>query len=217
MFSMFPSKQSNERRRTRAFRLKLAGLLAAAVFLVGSEAGAVTTYTYTGDNFGIFFDQDPPPGTYTSSMSVSGFFTLSSPLAANVISFFNNPLSFSFSDGRNTFTDITPDTISLFLFETDALGKIFSWTFLIRTEEVGQSVFEIISTTDRDVFGFFDRGQFALAGGTDEGVSFLRPGQWSVTTDSLTPPVPLPATLPLFATGLGALGLLGWRRKRRGA
>ncbi len=28
---------------------------------------------------------------------------------------------------------------------------------------------------------------------------------------------PLPATLPLFATGLGALGLLGWRRKRRTA
>jgi len=29
--------------------------------------------------------------------------------------------------------------------------------------------------------------------------------------------VPLPAALPLFATGLGALGLLGWRRKRRAA
>jgi hypothetical protein len=28
---------------------------------------------------------------------------------------------------------------------------------------------------------------------------------------------PLPATLPLLATGLGALGLLGWRRKREGA
>jgi hypothetical protein len=26
---------------------------------------------------------------------------------------------------------------------------------------------------------------------------------------------PLPATLPLFATGLGAMGLLGWRRKRK--
>ena len=27
--------------------------------------------------------------------------------------------------------------------------------------------------------------------------------------------VPLPATLPLFATGLAGLGLLGWRRKRK--
>ena len=29
------------------------------------------------------------------------------------------------------------------------------------------------------------------------------------------PAVPLPATLPLFATGLCALGLLGWRRKQK--
>ena len=28
---------------------------------------------------------------------------------------------------------------------------------------------------------------------------------------------PLPAALPLFTTGLGALGLLGWRRKRKNA
>jgi uncharacterized protein (TIGR03118 family) len=28
---------------------------------------------------------------------------------------------------------------------------------------------------------------------------------------------PIPATLPLFATGLGAMGLLGWRRKRKTA
>jgi len=34
----------------------------------------------------------------------------------------------------------------------------------------------------------------------------------------LTPaPTPLPAAFPLFATGLGALGLLGWRRKRKNA
>ena len=33
----------------------------------------------------------------------------------------------------------------------------------------------------------------------------------------LPPALPLPAALPLFATGLGALGLLGWRRKRKAA
>jgi uncharacterized protein (TIGR03118 family) len=32
-----------------------------------------------------------------------------------------------------------------------------------------------------------------------------------------TAPTPLPAALPLFATGLGALGLLGWRRKKKAA
>jgi len=30
-------------------------------------------------------------------------------------------------------------------------------------------------------------------------------------------PVPLPAALPLFATGLVGLGLLGWRRKKKAA
>ena len=34
---------------------------------------------------------------------------------------------------------------------------------------------------------------------------------------TVVPSVPLPAALPLFATGLGALGLLGWRRKRKPA
>jgi hypothetical protein len=40
----------------------------------------------------------------------------------------------------------------------------------------------------------------------------VRIGTWEVTIS----PVPLPGALPLFATGLGALGLLGWRRKRKG-
>jgi hypothetical protein len=36
---------------------------------------------------------------------------------------------------------------------------------------------------------------------------------WGLAPDSLD--TPLPGTLPLFATGLGALGLFGWRRKRK--
>ena len=36
-------------------------------------------------------------------------------------------------------------------------------------------------------------------------------------TDTLAAQTPLPAALPLFAGGLGALGLFGWRRKRMNA
>ena len=36
-----------------------------------------------------------------------------------------------------------------------------------------------------------------------------------VDASTPTSAVPLPGALPLFATGLGALGLLGWRRKRK--
>lgn len=34
-------------------------------------------------------------------------------------------------------------------------------------------------------------------------------------TDTLAAQTPLPAALPLFASGLGGLGLFGWRRKRK--
>jgi uncharacterized membrane protein len=45
------------------------------------------------------------------------------------------------------------------------------------------------------------------------------PGQVHATlwVDPPALQTPLPATLPLFATGLGALGLLGWRRKKTAA
>jgi hypothetical protein len=40
----------------------------------------------------------------------------------------------------------------------------------------------------------------------------------SVVSGSVTAsPVPIPAALPLLASGLGALGFVGWRRKRKAA
>ena len=58
-------------------------------------------------------------------------------------------------------------------------------------------------------------------GGVSSGFYPGIPGTLTVT-DASSPedplsPVPLPATLPLFASGLGALGLLGWRRKKKAA
>jgi hypothetical protein len=46
-------------------------------------------------------------------------------------------------------------------------------------------------------------------------VLYLGPPQESWNVSGSLAPVPLPAALPLFAAGLGGLGLLGWRRKRK--
>ena len=39
---------------------------------------------------------------------------------------------------------------------------------------------------------------------------------WTEVSLTAATATPLPAALPLFATGLGAFGLIGWRRKRKG-
>jgi hypothetical protein len=59
---------------------------------------------------------------------------------------------------------------------------------------------------------------FASAGIFDIEASFVGDALFLASTghtDETILPVatPLPATLPLFATGIGGLGLLGWRRK----
>jgi hypothetical protein len=40
---------------------------------------------------------------------------------------------------------------------------------------------------------------------------------WTYSVEAVASPTPLPAALPLFASGLGVMGLLGWRRKRKKA
>jgi hypothetical protein len=54
-------------------------------------------------------------------------------------------------------------------------------------------------------FQSFTNGFWCIGSGclSDAGTN----GEWAAT--------PLPAALPLFATGLGTIGLLGWRRKRK--
>ena len=56
-----------------------------------------------------------------------------------------------------------------------------------------------------EIYGFYIGGDGSL-GRADIQVTALAASE-----------TPLPAALPLFATGLGALGLLGWRRKKKAA
>src|SRR5262249_42887655 len=61
--------------------------------------------------------------------------------------------------------------------------------------------------------------QNPLADGGSDPVTFIKDLISEEFTDSVTgsavAATPLPAALPLFATGLGAMGLIGWRRKRK--
>ncbi len=69
----------------------------------------------------------------------------------------------------------------------------------------------------------------AANGGPVSGISTLAEWIWSLpdnaqyadlstailATGEAASPTPLPAALPLYASGMGVLGFLGWRRKKR--
>jgi hypothetical protein len=72
----------------------------------------------------------------------------------------------------------------------------------------------LVGYTGGAICGVLNAGTSGLC---DQGdISQLSPANGELDSGSLTPvATPLPAALPLFATGLGGLGLLGWRRKRK--
>ncbi|HWY88018.1 MAG TPA: hypothetical protein VNX28_14900 [Gemmataceae bacterium] len=62
---------------------------------------------------------------------------------------------------------------------------------------------------------FFGQGIPYSGGSVQDAPLQYGPEFATITVSDFSPATPLPAALPLFATGLGALGLLGWRRKRK--
>lgn len=216
-------------------RYLFAGAFASAVagaFLASMGAvQASTVYSYTGPSFVFIQDDDPPTGTYTTSMHVTGSFSVPAPLLS--FSGFFVPDIFSFSDGRNTVTNLNA-TFAAFNLQTDASGMVLTWDIHVATSpgtNVGDQTFDIFTHGTTGVLGSgVDRGtvrevfdvsffggicciiEFNNDVGSSRNFSDLSgsiPGTWSAT--------PLPATLPLFATGLGALGLLGWRKRKKAA
>ena len=86
----------------------------------------------------------------------------------------------------------------------------------------GSPVFSVFSPDSNDTGGFLGWEGLDLFGVSESGFD-QHSGSNSTVNGTLahidigTPPstTPLPGALPLFASGLSALGLLGWRRKRK--
>ena len=86
----------------------------------------------------------------------------------------------------------------------------------------GTTLTDHLSLSDPNTGGAWTEFSFdVFASGSDTFELSFRdnPGWIALDNFSVTDPsaVPLPGTLPLFAGGLGMMGLLGWRRKRQAA
>jgi hypothetical protein len=180
-------------------------------------ASADTIYTYTGNDFTTLANNTTSANKFTTSDFVSGFFDLSSPLAANLPSgTVISPTDFSFSDGV--------DTVSLANFSvltvqvgTDSTGKIISWnidaesgsTFplaLIGTAKVTT----LVADSGSEILGVSQFGQARM-----EGSNASDAGTW--TSETVTGAAPEPSGLVLLGTGMAGLLGVASRRLRRQA
>ena len=173
----------------------------AALLLSASITRADVIYTYTGNDF------TSVSGSYTTTDSITGYIDLSTALGATSGPLTLTPVSFSFSDGLQTISN-TNATAALFSdFYTNASGVPISWAIALVTSGGSNNIGSCVTNASVTCMpGDFDQGNFGMSTGTVNN----DPGSWAVTE------TPLPAALPLFATSLGAMGLLGWRRKRKG-
>jgi hypothetical protein len=82
----------------------------------------------------------------------------------------------------------------------------------------------VVSLGNQEFFDLFVTGLTFVFGTTTPDVNVINrsaclgvEGEGCLSQSVVPTASPLPAALPLFATGLGAIGLFGWRRKRKAA
>jgi hypothetical protein len=175
--------------------------LTAVVFLAGlSTTGNVARAVPV--NFQLTLNQ-----TFPDIETVAGTFSIDSGLLTpNTFISFDFFLSFSMPvDGIHwTLSDaLNPSTEGV---RTDASGAV------VRFEDVALTIFTEFCRSGCAQFLRFQDNTFiydTLGGASGDSTT----GTYSISVVSNGSEIPLPAALPLFATGLGLMGLLAWRRK----
>jgi len=171
-------------------------------FATSSQANTINiSGTFDGDST---LTPTATPGVYAQSFSGDGEDTTYGsfiPTSQSTVDF-SNPPAIIISDG-------------MFL-ETFSQGTLFG-------DSSGSGTASGTGTATVTLDFIFKGGTKLFAGDTGEVTVTETITMTSATTESISgsymgtliTPTPLPAALPLFATGLGAIGLFGWRRKRQ--
>jgi hypothetical protein len=176
-------------------KISFAFVVVSLMMIAAPNAEASVVYSYTGNPFNTFVGP-----VFSGNDAVTGEFTIASALGDN----FNgsvSPAQFSFSNGLFSITNFSLSS-SVFDIQTSNTGAIIQWNIAL---SVGlQSAGASISTSNSG-----DHSNIISPTTFSSGSNSGDPGAWSSAA------TPLPAALPLFATGIGALALLRWRRKRK--
>lgn len=199
---------------------RLTATLCGAILAALPPASAMAdtyTYTYTGNDFTYVQPGVPTAGIYnpfTTSDSISGYFTLSTALAPNLSFGQISVDSAVFTDGFQTLdaASIPTHDVSVEV-ATDSSGNISSWGIyfgvngeVITTNNVWLEEWDGLDYVVGDAGVTNEDGYSMSANNGDD------PGTWTVSTSDSPSPVPEPSGLLLLGTGaIGGLGV--FRRK----
>ena len=189
-------------------KLAFAASIFSALVLVGSGPARAITYDVSGTNF----LGDTLTGTVEADASLT---TITSVNLVNTDSFFGG----QFTVFR--FFDVFPGEFTV---STAGLTKSANFFFLPESAAVLQNYeaaladaraqFNVASCDSTDIVCQIVVNQELAGALSTAATQYGDP--FALTATAEVSATPLPAALPLYATGLGALALLRWRRKRKG-